>query len=90
MDEGPYWPRAGLPLAEWLAALHAIEPILQKVHPVFGQIDGRVLEAEVHKDETVRVRTGEVRGAKAGRGHLLRLRKGEDGWAVVEVAMWKI
>ena len=82
MGESPYWPVDGLPLAEWLAALRAIEPLV-------GEIDNRLLAADLEKDGTLLVRTGESRGPLAGRGQKLRLLKGEDGRAVVEILWWK-
>lgn len=81
MAESPYWPVFGLPLAEWQAALRAMEPIL-------ARIDDRLIEARVRKDGSLDVKTGEVLGGLDGRGHRLWLRKTECDWVVAEIVEW--
>ena len=82
MDEGADWPVKGLPLAEWLAALRAIELTL-------GKIDNRLpIEATLKKNGTLEVITTEARGILGSSGHRVRLRKVKGGWKVSEAFEW--
>ena len=76
-----YAPLFGLPLADVLAALRAVEPILPR-------IDGRILEVRALEDGSLTVKTGELLAVLDGRGNLLRLQKGVAGWEVTDFAEW--
>jgi hypothetical protein len=55
MTDHPYFPIRGLSLAEWQAALRAVEAVLP-------QIDNRLMSAKVLKDGSIEIKTGEVAG----------------------------
>lgn len=82
MIEDVPWPIFGLPVAEWQAALRAVESVVP-------QIDDRLLEARLSKDGTILIRTGELRGGLNGRGDQLLLRKGTRGWEVAQIVEWR-